>query len=106
MYFHQWSLKSGGLAEPWPENVLPPPGKLDMLVASAGTGGTITGIARKLKEKCPGCKVSVAPWGGGVLLQTGWLRGWTWTCSLACGLSWVYRLSAVDIRLGAPLPGN
>uniref|UniRef100_A0A8C0Z6S7 Cystathionine beta-synthase n=1 Tax=Canis lupus familiaris TaxID=9615 RepID=A0A8C0Z6S7_CANLF len=32
-------------------------GKLDMLVASAGTGGTITGIARKLKEKCPGCKI-------------------------------------------------
>lgn len=28
-----------------------------MLVASAGTGGTITGVARKLKEKCPGCKV-------------------------------------------------
>lgn len=28
-----------------------------MLVASAGTGGTITGIARKLKEKCPGCKI-------------------------------------------------
>lgn len=28
------------------------------MVASAGTGGTITGIARKLKEKCPGCKVS------------------------------------------------
>nr|XP_004654560.1 cystathionine beta-synthase isoform X2 [Jaculus jaculus] len=32
-------------------------GKLDMLVATAGTGGTITGIARKLKEKCPGCKI-------------------------------------------------
>ncbi|KAM5275556.1 cystathionine beta-synthase isoform 2-T2 [Hipposideros larvatus] len=32
-------------------------GKLDMLVASAGTGGTITGIARKLKEKCPGCRI-------------------------------------------------
>ncbi|XP_032312585.1 cystathionine beta-synthase isoform X2 [Camelus ferus] len=32
-------------------------GKLDMLVASAGTGGTITGIARKLKEKCPGCQI-------------------------------------------------
>ncbi|KAF0884256.1 CBS synthase, partial [Crocuta crocuta] len=32
-------------------------GQLDMLVASAGTGGTITGIARKLKEKCPGCKI-------------------------------------------------
>ncbi|XP_047420419.1 cystathionine beta-synthase isoform X1 [Sciurus carolinensis] len=32
-------------------------GKLDMLVATAGTGGTITGIARKLKEKCPGCRI-------------------------------------------------
>lgn len=32
-----------------------------MLVASAGTGGTITGISRKLKEKCPGCKVSDKP---------------------------------------------
>jgi hypothetical protein len=49
--------KSGGLAGQWSDNTLPQPGKLDMLVASAGTGGTITGIARKLKEKCPGCKV-------------------------------------------------
>lgn len=32
-----------------------------MLVATAGTGGTITGISRKLKEKCPGCKVSGKP---------------------------------------------
>ncbi|XP_005375853.1 PREDICTED: cystathionine beta-synthase isoform X1 [Chinchilla lanigera] len=32
-------------------------GKLDMLVASAGTGGTITGVARKLKEKCPSCRI-------------------------------------------------
>lgn len=32
-----------------------------MLVAGAGTGGTITGISRKLKEKCPGCKVSDKP---------------------------------------------
>lgn len=32
-----------------------------MVVATAGTGGTITGISRKLKEKCPGCKVSEKP---------------------------------------------
>ncbi|KAM6934165.1 LOW QUALITY PROTEIN: cystathionine beta-synthase b [Xenentodon cancila] len=32
-------------------------GKLDMLVAGAGTGGTLTGLARKLKEKCPDIKI-------------------------------------------------
>lgn len=30
-------------------------GKVDMCVIGVGTGGTITGIARKLKEKCPNC---------------------------------------------------
>jgi len=34
-------------------------GKLDMLVSGAGTGGTISGLARKIKEKCPSCKVSM-----------------------------------------------
>ncbi|CAJ0922012.1 unnamed protein product [Ranitomeya imitator] len=32
-------------------------GRVEMVVVSAGTGGTITGLARKLKEKCPNCKV-------------------------------------------------
>ncbi|KAM9828845.1 cystathionine beta-synthase-like [Syngnathus typhle] len=32
-------------------------GQIDMLVAGAGTGGTITGIARKLKESCPDIKI-------------------------------------------------
>lgn len=26
-----------------------------MFIAGAGTGGTIAGIGRKLKEKCPNC---------------------------------------------------
>uniref|UniRef100_A0A0R3RF79 cystathionine beta-synthase n=1 Tax=Elaeophora elaphi TaxID=1147741 RepID=A0A0R3RF79_9BILA len=30
---------------------------LDMLVAGAGTGGTITGIGHKVKEICPKCKI-------------------------------------------------
>lgn len=33
-------------------------GRVDMLVAGAGTGGTITGIARKLKAHCPNIIVS------------------------------------------------
>ena len=28
-----------------------------MVVMGAGTGGTLTGIARKVKEQCPNCKV-------------------------------------------------
>ncbi|KAJ3133415.1 hypothetical protein HK100_004409 [Physocladia obscura] len=39
-------------------------GKIDMFVASAGTGGTIAGIAKKLKEKCPECIiVGIDPYG-------------------------------------------
>ena len=33
-------------------------GKIDMVVIGAGTGGTITGIARKLREKIPGIIVA------------------------------------------------
>ena len=35
-------------------------GKVDAIVIGAGTGGTITGIARKFKERIPNCKVTVA----------------------------------------------
>jgi cystathionine beta-synthase len=39
-------------------------GKLDVIVVGAGTGGTITGIARKLKEKIPNIHVvGVDPFG-------------------------------------------
>lgn len=31
--------------------------KVDMVVVGAGTGGSVTGIARKIKEVCPDCKV-------------------------------------------------
>ena len=32
-------------------------GKVDMVVLGAGTGGTIAGIGRKLKEHWPDCQV-------------------------------------------------
>jgi cystathionine beta-synthase len=31
--------------------------KIDMIVIGAGTGGTLTGIARKIKQKLPNCKI-------------------------------------------------
>lgn len=38
--------------------------KIDMIVMGAGTGGTITGVGRKIKEKCPNCKIiGVDPYG-------------------------------------------
>uniref|UniRef100_H3C584 Cystathionine beta-synthase n=1 Tax=Tetraodon nigroviridis TaxID=99883 RepID=H3C584_TETNG len=43
-------------------------GKLDMFVAGIGTGGTLTGVARKLKEKCPNI-VAVDP-EGSLLIQS------------------------------------
>ncbi|KAG7315792.1 hypothetical protein KOW79_020658 [Hemibagrus wyckioides] len=44
-------------------------GKVDMLVAGAGTGGTITGVARKLKEKCPNIKIIAVDPEGSILAE-------------------------------------
>lgn len=44
-------------------------GKVDMFVAGAGTGGTITGVARKLKEKCPNCVIVGVDPHGSILAQ-------------------------------------
>ena len=44
-------------------------GKLDMLVCGAGTGGTITGIAKKLKQSLPNLVVVVVDPLGYILAQ-------------------------------------
>lgn len=44
-------------------------GQVDMVVLGAGTGGTISGIGRKLKEKCPKCIVVGVDPLGSILAQ-------------------------------------
>jgi len=44
-------------------------GKVDMVVLGAGTGGTISGIGRKMKEKCPDCIVVGVDPEGSILAQ-------------------------------------
>lgn len=43
--------------------------KVDMIVVGAGTGGTITGIGRKIKERCPSCKIVGVDPVGSILAQ-------------------------------------
>lgn len=44
-------------------------GKLDYMVMSAGTGGTMTGTALKLKEKIPDCKIVAVDPAGSILAK-------------------------------------
>lgn len=44
-------------------------GKVDMVVIGTGTGGTMTGIGRKIKESCPACKVIAADPEGSILAE-------------------------------------
>lgn len=44
-------------------------GKVDMVVLGAGTGGTVTGIGRKIKEKCPECVIVAADPEGSILAR-------------------------------------
>jgi len=50
-------------------------GKVDMVVVSAGTGGTLTGIAKKFKEVIPNCKVVGVDPEGSILAQPDSLNG-------------------------------
>ena len=45
--------------------------KVDMIVAGAGTGGTLTGLSRKMKEVYPGCEIIGADPVGSILAGEG-----------------------------------
>jgi len=44
-------------------------GKIDFAVIGAGTGGTLTGTARKLRERCPGIKIVAVDPVGSILAE-------------------------------------
>lgn len=44
-------------------------GKVDMVVLGAGTGGTVAGVGRKIKEECPDCIVVAVDPEGSVLAR-------------------------------------
>ena len=46
-------------------------GQVDMVVMGAGTGGTITGVARRVKEACPEAKIIGADPEGSILAGDG-----------------------------------
>jgi cysteine synthase A len=46
-------------------------GKLDVFVAAAGTGGTITGVARALRKKVPGVRIVIVEPAGSPVLSGG-----------------------------------
>jgi len=50
-------------------------GKVDMIVITAGTGGTLTGIARKFKEIVPNCKIVGVDPEGSILALPNTLNG-------------------------------
>lgn len=43
--------------------------KVDMVVLGAGTGGTVTGVGRRVKEECPNCKIVAVDPEGSILAQ-------------------------------------
>ncbi|MCW5789423.1 MAG: cystathionine beta-synthase [Polyangiaceae bacterium] len=51
-------------------------GRLDAVVATAGTGGTITGIARVIKEQIPNCQVIGVDPEGSILAGPGEIRSY------------------------------
>jgi len=54
-------------------------GKVDMVVLTAGTGGTLTGIARKIKERNPSCKIIGVDPRGSILALPETLNDWLGT---------------------------
>ncbi|KOB65574.1 Cystathionine beta-synthase, partial [Operophtera brumata] len=53
------------------EEILSAAGEVDMVVMGAGTGGTLAGVARKIKERCPKCVVVAVDPQGSIMFEGG-----------------------------------
>eukprot|EP00732_Lithocolla_globosa_P001551 Lithocolla_globosa_v1_NODE_793_length_3272_cov_24.216661.p1 type:complete len:514 gc:universal NODE_793_length_3272_cov_24.216661:1485-3026(+) len=73
-------------------------GKIDMLVASAGTGGTLSGIARKILERCPDCKIIGVDPEGSILAEPSSLNN-TSASYLVEGIGYDFIPVALERRL-------
>ena len=51
-------------------------GKLDVMVMTAGTGGTVTGVARTLKREIPGCQIVAVDPEGSILAGPGPIKSY------------------------------
>lgn len=49
-------------------------GAVDMVVIAAGTGGTLTGVAKKIRQKLPNCKIVAADPEGSILAGPGAIK--------------------------------
>ncbi|RUP50436.1 cystathionine beta-synthase [Jimgerdemannia flammicorona] len=73
-------------------------GKVDMFVAGAGTGGTITGVAKKLKEKCPNVIIIGVDPHGSILAEPATLNTTNETYKVE-GIGYDFIPKALDRRL-------
>jgi len=73
-------------------------GEIDMFVAGAGTGGTLTGVAMKIKERCPDCKVACLPFTLVAIVQPFFKYRMTQSISSFTHTNTVLRLSHVKKR--------
>lgn len=53
------------------EEIIAAVGDFDMIVMGSGTGGTVTGVAKKVKEKCPKCVVVAVDPKGSIIFDKG-----------------------------------
>jgi cystathionine beta-synthase len=69
-------------------------GRLDAVVMTAGTGGTLTGVARKLKEEIPGCKIVGVDPEGSILAGPGEIKSYK-----VEGIGYDFIPAVLDVKL-------